>query len=166
MWTTLKKRCPHAHSPNKCKCQPRNNIDRKQRSLNLIAHIIRKRRDNPPTDSPEEAINEAEGRVPWPSARNAPAPVDTIKSLFRCGARQKLRRRQSEDAACAATAVAPLHGQDPLRTSHPYFEILAKEAKWPICCRRFRLPPPCRNTNDSARLHALCLQHRCRRWGC
>src|ERR1700730_18458573 len=27
MWTTLKKRCPHAHSPNKCKCQPRNNID-------------------------------------------------------------------------------------------------------------------------------------------
>ena len=30
---------------------------RKQRSLHLIAHIIRKRRDNPPTDSPEEAIN-------------------------------------------------------------------------------------------------------------
>src|ERR1700674_3000469 len=28
---------------------------RKQRSLHLIAHIIRKRRDNPPTDSPEEA---------------------------------------------------------------------------------------------------------------
>src|ERR1700680_490259 len=27
MWTTLKKRCPHAHSPNKCKCKPRNNID-------------------------------------------------------------------------------------------------------------------------------------------
>src|ERR1700686_719629 len=27
MWTTLQKRCPHAHSPNKCKCQPRNNID-------------------------------------------------------------------------------------------------------------------------------------------
>src|ERR1700674_3000471 len=27
MWTTLKKRCPHAHSPNKCKGQPRNNID-------------------------------------------------------------------------------------------------------------------------------------------
>src|ERR1700680_4560789 len=27
MWTTLKKRCPHAQNPNKCKCQPRNNID-------------------------------------------------------------------------------------------------------------------------------------------
>src|SRR6202162_74717 len=27
MWATLKKSCPHAHSPNKCKFQPRNNID-------------------------------------------------------------------------------------------------------------------------------------------
>ena len=29
IWTTPKKRCPHAHSPNKCKCQcqPRDNLD-------------------------------------------------------------------------------------------------------------------------------------------
>jgi hypothetical protein len=31
MWTTLKKRCPHAHSPNKCKCQQGTISTRKQR---------------------------------------------------------------------------------------------------------------------------------------
>src|SRR5205809_6511046 len=56
MWTTLKKRSPHAHSHNKCKCQAQDDIDQEAAlsftSIRPIAHIRRA----PPTDSPEEAI--------------------------------------------------------------------------------------------------------------
>jgi hypothetical protein len=59
MWTTLKKRSPHAHSHNKCKCQTRDDIDQETAvrftSIRHIAHIRRA----PPTDSPEEAFNGA-----------------------------------------------------------------------------------------------------------
>src|SRR6266576_3773894 len=56
MWTTLKKRSPHAHSHNKCKCQAQDDIDQEAAlsftSIRPIAHIRRA----PPTDSPEEAF--------------------------------------------------------------------------------------------------------------
>src|SRR5260370_9492221 len=54
MWTTLKKRSPHAHSHNKCKCQARSDINQdaavRFTSIRHITHIRRA----PPTDSPEE----------------------------------------------------------------------------------------------------------------
>src|SRR5216684_3199295 len=57
MWTTLKKRSPHAHSYNKCKCQARSDIDQEAAvRFTSIRHITHIRRA-PPTDSPEEAIS-------------------------------------------------------------------------------------------------------------
>src|SRR5260370_28855183 len=57
MWTTLKKRSPHAHSHNKCKCKARSDIDQEAAvrftSIRHITHIPRAQ----PTDSPEEAPN-------------------------------------------------------------------------------------------------------------
>src|SRR5258706_16466402 len=62
MWTTLKKRSPHAHSHNKCKCQARSDIDQEAAvRFTSIRHITHIRRA-PPTDSPEEA------RIAAPSA--------------------------------------------------------------------------------------------------
>src|SRR5258708_11034390 len=56
MWTTLKKRSPHAHSHNKCKCQARSDIDQEAAvRFTSIRHITHIRRA-PPTDSPEEAF--------------------------------------------------------------------------------------------------------------
>ena len=55
MWTTLKKRSPHAHSHNKCKCQARSDIDQEAAvRFTSIRHITHIRRAQP-TDSPEEA---------------------------------------------------------------------------------------------------------------
>src|SRR6266481_10036086 len=57
MWTTLKKRSPHAHSHNKCKCQARSDIDQEAAvRFTSIRHITHIRRAQP-TDSPEEAFN-------------------------------------------------------------------------------------------------------------
>src|SRR6266852_9340253 len=56
MWTTLKKRSPHAHSHNKCKCQARSDIDQEAAvRFTSIRHITHIRRAQP-TDSPEEAF--------------------------------------------------------------------------------------------------------------
>jgi len=59
MWTTLKKRSPHAHSHNKCKCQARSDIDQEAAvRFTSIRHITHIRRAQP-TDSPEEAVIDA-----------------------------------------------------------------------------------------------------------
>src|SRR6266481_4427031 len=61
MWTTLKKRSPHAHSHNKCKCQARSDIDQEAAvRFTSIRHITHIRRAQP-TDSPEEAFSLAPG---------------------------------------------------------------------------------------------------------
>jgi len=67
MWTTLKKRSPHAHSHNKCKCQARSDIDQEAAvRFTSIRHITHIRRAQP-TDSPEEAIKEVMDREVIPS---------------------------------------------------------------------------------------------------
>src|SRR6202521_1585336 len=82
---------------------------RKQRSLHLIAHIIRKRRDNPPTDSPEEAEKEN-----WssPPAIDLPKPIAPIfaaapaaKMLPYSWAKQE-RRGGWSLSSCAAVSRA------------------------------------------------------------
>src|SRR5258707_1387812 len=92
MWTTLKKRSPHAHSHNKCKCQARSDIDQEAAvrftSIRHITHIPRAQ----PTDSPEEAdslISDLAGVLCMPKQRT-PA-----RSLI------KLSASSGESVGCA-----------------------------------------------------------------